>query len=503
MTDDNSHALNDGIEDFEEPEYDVTDPRLLTHKMEGGDHEPLRIEEKDPRNYGIITLGARGGLSFNPRSVVQYLEDSRIVFEGGVWRRFDGRVYAYIPEEHVSNMIYRAVDLCSVGTRFMPTRTDIQNIIAGAKALLAPYLVVKWENPEESEPYDVYDKNGALYAFENGIYNTETCTLLPFTPCVYLTHYVHARWFPPVEKVPIESVLKGIIPDEPTQRFFFEMVGYIIYARTMVPPSLFVLYGPGETGKSALHNAICSVLGWENVSQLGLDQMTQRFMTAELEGKILNVSGESGQVIGPFNRVNGEMLKKLSDGQVVKVERKHGHPYDIKNTAKLLFVSNTVPDFGDTSSGLYRRVHIIPCRVKQRTSEMIYDKMTDDKSRSWLAVKAFEAYEDFVDRGYIFADSENMKIELTAFKSQDAFYDFLQNAFPDATVSEYADRITEDSELCYTVELYALYHDFCVNASAQPMSRKKFVERVRNEFNLVTKKKAYMGSTRDVYEKGK
>ena len=31
------------------------------------------------------------------------------------------------------------------------------------------------------------------------------------------------------------------------------------------------------------------------------------------------------------------------------------------------------------------------------------------------------------------------------------------------------------------------------------MSRKKFVERIRNEYNLVTKKKWHGGTTRDVY----
>ena len=481
------------------PEYDVTDPLIANHEMMGGNHKPLRLESPSPTNFNIFSVGARGGVNFNTRAVIRYLEACHIVFDGGVWRMFDGRVYSYLPETSITDMIYCAVDECAMN--FTPTVTDIKNILGGAKALLTPQRAVRWSDPADSEPYDIYDQNEALYAFENGIYNTETGHLLPFTPCVYLTHYVHAMWYPTLFKAPIEPVLMGIIPDEATRRFFFEMVGYIMYARTMVPPALFVLYGPGETGKSALHNAICSVLGWENVSQIGLDQITQRFMTAELEGKILNVSGESGQVLGPFNRVNGELIKKLSDGQIVKVERKHGHPYDIKNTAKLLFVSNTVPDFGDTSSGLYRRVHIIPCRVKQRTSEMIYDKMTDPKSRSWLAVKSFEAYEDFVARGYIFADSENMGIELNAFKSQDAFYDFFQTAFPDTPVHQYRDKITEDPDLCYTVELFALYHDFCISARAQPLSRKKFVERVRNEFNLATKKKAYGGSTRDIYVK--
>lgn len=480
-----------------EPEFDVTDPLIANHEFMGGNHQPLRLEAPDPRNFNIFSIGARGGVNFNIRAVVRYVGACHVVYDGGVWRAFDGRVYSNISEKDVTDMMYRAIDACAMN--YMPTKNEIANIVNGAKALLAPSLAVGWQNPEDSEPYDVYDQNEALYAFENGILNTETGHLLPFTPSVYLTNYIHAMWYPTLYKTSIEPVLNGIIPDEATRRFFFEMVGYIMYARTMVPPALFVLYGPGETGKSALHHAICTALGWENVSQLGLEQLTQRFMTAELDGKLLNVSGESGD-LGPFNRVNGELIKKLSDGQIIKVERKNGQPYDMRNTAKMLFVSNTVPNFGDTSSGLYRRVHIIPCRVKQRTSEMIYDKMTDPKSRSWLAVKAYEAYRDFVDRGYIFADSESMGVELSAFKSQDAFYDFLQTAFPDTPVQSYGEKIADDEELRYTVQLYALYHDFCISAKAQPMSRKKFVERIRNEFNLITKKKWYNGSTRDVYE---
>lgn len=420
--------------------YDVTDPRIGTVK----DHLPLQLEEPSPTNFPIFTVGQRGGTSFQPRAVVAYLSASHIIYDGGVWRKFDGRVYAPISYQKIRDMVYRAIDAC--GMNYLPTKTEISNILEGAQALLDPLNALVWPDAEMSAPYDIYE-NGSLYAFENGIYNTESGELLPFTPYVYATHYVHARWMDTKPNAQIINVLNGIIPDKDTQRFFFEMVGYILYSERMIPPSIFVLYGPGETGKSALHNAICSVLGWESVSQLGLEQLTQRFMTAELEGKLLNVSGESGQVIGPFNRVNGELIKRLSDGQTIKVEQKHGKPYDIRNSAKLLFVSNTVPDFGDTSSGLYRRVHIIPCRKKQKTSDMIYNKMTDDESRSWLAMMAFDAYEDFVARGLKFSDSAKMEVELTAFKSQDAFYDFLQTAFDQVEdTTKYGDAIVDDPE---------------------------------------------------------
>lgn len=82
----------------------------------------------------------------------------------------------------------------------------------------------------------------------------------------------------------------------------------------MNPPAIFLLYGPGNTGKTALHQMIARVVGEQNVSTLGLSQITSRFGTAELNGKLLNVCGETGGASRRQTGVDGELLKKLTDG---------------------------------------------------------------------------------------------------------------------------------------------------------------------------------------------
>lgn len=140
--------------------------------------------------------------------------------------------------------------------------------------------------------------------------------LLPFTPYIYQTNYINANYDPYVQDEPrISEILLNILPtDDNILRFYLEMVGYILYSQTMNPPAIFLLYGPGNTGKTALHQMIANVVGRNNVSTLGLTQITSRFGTAELNGKILNVCGETGGMSRKFTGIDGELLKKLTDG---------------------------------------------------------------------------------------------------------------------------------------------------------------------------------------------
>ena len=368
-----------------------------------------------------------------------------------------------------------------------PTEYEVKNTLSVARSVLRVQAALRPFPDADSEYLYTPEDGGQLVPFENGILNTSSMELLPFTPHLFVTGYIHTEYRPDIEKCDqTDTILKGIIPAQETLDFFYEMVGYILFERDMYPPALFNIYGPGKTGKSTLAETIAAILGKENIAKMGINQLTAQFSTAELDGKQLNICGETGGASAKETRFDGELIKRLSEGDEVMVEKKHKDPFYIKNMAKFLFVTNSIPDFGDASSGLYRRLYVVPCRIEQ-TEPDLKRKLTTPESKSWILNRALAAYNLFVKNGKEFTISPQMKLELTQYMTQDSVLDFLIATFNTPDRYQIASKIANDDEYCYSTNLYEAYVEYTRHALSQPLSRKKFVERIRNEYCLRTK----------------
>jgi putative DNA primase/helicase len=120
-----------------------------------------------------------------------------------------------------------------------------------------------------------------------------------------------------------------------------------------------VMVGEGANGKSTLLHIIQSLVGRNNYSAVSLTQLsTNKFMAAELEGKLVNIAGEaSGRELG-YEQIN--IIKALSAGDEIVIERKNQQPYMAHNTAKLFFAANKVPQFAEKDTAIRRRLLVLP-----------------------------------------------------------------------------------------------------------------------------------------------
>ena len=464
---------------------------------------PAKMIPPDPSDYTIVQLDKENKPKCLDRTgCITFLRQNYIVAIGEEFRQFDGRRYAPLPEKSLKNLIIKSAwdsnMLC-----FVPKTSDVSDVYNTCNALL-PHTI---ELPADMDSfYDYYDQ--PLMAFENGLFNFNTHKMLPFSPHVPVFHYVRANFDPSIKDAPARTIIEGIIPDPNTRAFMFEMIGYILFEPDLNPPAIFVLYGPAETGKSALANMIEALVGSDSVTHLDMKLLTAKFGPAEMENKWLNICTETGSESARTTEFNGEMLKAMSSGETITVQHKHGQPFQIKPTAKILFCTNTPPDFGDDSSGLYRRLYIIPCRQPQDSKQRIYDALKTPESLSWIVNHSYEAYCQFKANGSVFSQSALMDKEKSFFKSQNPMMDYLQTVFGTDNKDEIADKIVNDPELCYTTQLYASYSEYTHMTLSHPLSRKKFVERIRNEFALNIVNEGYYlpdgkHTTRDKYVKGR
>lgn len=429
-----------------------------------------------PLDFNIISTG--GKLSIERNEVVRYLKAKKVVYIGTIPYIFDGCTYKQKDATDVARLIYDAVDAYGYPNLFV-TKTMISDILSKLQAVSTPFDIPIPEGWDEEGLYEPSE----IIPFDNGLYNFAHDEFLRFSSNVFIDYQLSGTYNPKITEHPVEKYYKKILPDAETRRFFFEVVGYSLFSNEMFPPAIFVIYGPGHTGKSALQKAVMALAGWDNVSSLDLYQLSGEFTTIRLVGKLINICGETGSKQSRFDaNIDGELLKRLSDGQPITVQHKFGKPFEICNTAKLWFVTNTIPDFGDTSSGIYRRVFIIPCRHEQDDSDRLYDKLTEPTAVSWLANKALQGYRDFLNNGRQFHVSSECMIEARAYKKQDALMDFLDEKF--GTTSRYT--LPSKINGWMVADLYNDYREYCRSSGGREMSSKKFSEKIRNEFSLTT-----------------
>ena len=120
-----------------------------------------------------------------------------------------------------------------------------------------------------------------------------------------------------------------------------------------------ILLGEGANGKTVVLTVLTKVLGEPNVSHVPLELFGLRFQLASTLGKLANIVSE----IGDCNRVDEAILKSFVAGEPVHVDRKHRDAIQVPVTARLILATNNLPAFADRSSGLWRRLVILPMRV--------------------------------------------------------------------------------------------------------------------------------------------
>lgn len=194
---------------------------------------------------------------------------------------------------------------------------------------------------------------------KNGVLDVRSGELLPSSP-LYGFRYV----------LPYDYV-EGEVSE-----FFLDWLAVVMQDRTELMDSLldFMAYclwpdyddhvfayliGDGSNGKSTFLRILQTLVGKENYSAVSIFQLgSHRFAPANLEGKLVNISGESSGSELPSQELN--VLKELSAGGELEVERKGQQGFTFRNRAKLVFSANKPPRFHEQGNAIRRRLLSIP-----------------------------------------------------------------------------------------------------------------------------------------------
>ena len=256
--------------------------------------------------------------------------------------------------------------------------------------------------------------------------------------------------------------LDRVLPDKNAQQLLAEFIGYCLMPDHRMEKML-ILYGDGQNGKSVTLEVIESILGSQNVSYLGLSDLTNdEVKRAGIEAKMLNISHESGKDVNP------NILKQITSGERVTIKRLYRDPYETSNYGKLIAAFNQLPR-AENVMGFFRRLIILPYNVTIQKNEI--DRQLTQKLRRELAgiLNWVLAYLPGFMKGSDFVYCEECEKALEEYKLQsDNVRLFVQMHCEESPYSQSGDNI------------FKSYRTFCSESGLQSLGKTKFYKRLEN-----------------------
>ena len=234
------------------------------------------------------------------------------------------------------------------------------------------------------KPEDV-KVNEYIINLNNTRFDLRTNKALPFDPSAIEFARIPVNYDPNAHCADLDKALnKTFRSDKEVINLFEEMVGYMLIKNCRFRKG-FLLYGGGSNGKSTILNLLKRFIGEANCSTIEMEKLSDKFKTAELENKLVNI----GDDINRKDITDTGLLKKLFTGESVTVERKNADPFILKSYAKQIFSCNEIPRIADKSHGMYSRLMLIPFTATFSSSDedfdpFIEDKITTDEALSYL-----------------------------------------------------------------------------------------------------------------------
>ncbi|MCC0644679.1 DNA primase family protein [Clostridioides sp. ZZV14-6150] len=328
-----------------------------------------------------------------------------------------------------------------------------------------------------------------LIAFKNGIYNIVDDSFIEFSPEFIITNKVNWNYNPGAYSKLVDKTMNKLsCGDFEIRMLLEEVVGYCFYRRNELRKA-FILTGDKANGKSTYLDMIKTLLGDENTSALDLKELSDRFKTAELFGKLANI----GDDIGDEFIANPAIFKKLVSGDRVNVERKGQNPFDFNNYSKFLFSANNIPRIKDKTGAVLDRLIIIPFNASFSVNDKDFDpyikyKLREQEAIEYLINLGLEGLKRVL-KNRKFTVPDKVKKEILE-------YEEINN--PILGFFKEVDKIENES----TKEIYMKYQEYCILNGLQPISNVEFSRQVVKKFGYEIKDKKINGKKYRVFING-
>ena len=376
--------------------------------------------------------------------------------------RINGQLHVY------DNGVYRS------GYRFIESKMVelIPTLKANHRVETLKFLEII--TPEETQ---ISDAN--LIAFRNGVFDLETKELKPFSPDYIITNIIPWDYNPYAYSELADKTLNKIsCNDKEIRSLLEECIGYCFFRQNELSASFF-LTGEGSNGKSTFLDMVKNVLGRQNFVSLDLDELSERFSTTTMFGKLANIGDDisdeflQGKSIASF--------KKIVSGNDVKAENKGQDAYFFKPYTKLLFSANEIPRMRNKGfKAIKRRLVIIPFNAVFSKDDPDFDagitwKLKKQDVAEYLIQLGIQGLERVLaNQG--FTESQKVTDEVDNFERDNN------------PILLFLEEVEEDEILNHeTKEVFARYDTFCHESGFQRIAMQTFTKEIKKHLHCERK----------------
>ena len=379
------------------------------------------------------------------------LEGKVYIYEGGVYRLDEG-------EKHLRNVV--AAFVPDVLVTYRTINSVVQLILSDE------YLDVTMEEINNYPPYVVNFKNGML--------NIKTGEILPHDKEYKSINQIPHNYVPDadIKTSVFWEFLQSRVTDPEDRQMLLEYMGYCL-CHGVIFQKFMILVGRGNSGKSQILDEVKRIVGSENISGIPLQKVGERFSTAKLLGKQVNVCGDlSAEAIKDTS-----VIKQLTGEDLVQGEYKGGAIFFFKNTAKFLFSCNELPTILDErSNGFYRRLLIIRFDTEGEYITDLYRKIQDERDVEKVISGVTTAVKNALLMGKISESGENLKEIATLNAESDSVASFIKDCC----------EIKEGDPGERRSDLYAAYDKYCMEEGRKSLGKSSFFKSLSTkQFKIV------------------
>lgn len=302
----------------------------------------------------------------------------------------------------------------------------------------------------------------------NGLYDIRTKQLLTHSPDYLSTIRIETSYRPEADCPKFKQFLNESIESELIP-IIQEIFGY---AMTMLVDAqmAFILKGVARSGKSTLIRVLEDIVGKDNVSNIPLQSLGDRFSTAELYGTLLNCYSDL-----PSKAVEGDgIFKAIVGSDSIMAERKNKNPFTFRPFVKLIFSTNELPAQVDRSEGFFRRLKII--RFERQVPEsQINTRLADELNAeaNGIFLWAMQGLDRLRANNFRFSQAVSAEEELDKYRvlSNNAL-SFVQD-----------ECIFEPGCSVHSKELFEHYQEYCKRNGFHLMAINKFSGEMERNFS--------------------
>ena len=263
--------------------------------------------------------------------------------------------------------------------------------------------------------------------------------------------------------------MREVTLDDPSLTdLLLEYIGYCLSGTPAYKgEKAMILIGDGSNGKSVLLDVIRYLAGKEAYSAISMADVQNEQHRFQLVGKLFNVSEETPRK----SLVDSSMFKNLITGGEMTVKKVYQPPFSVNNHCKFIFAANDLPDASDKTTGLFRRLIIVPFRAEftgQQIDRTIRQKL--QLEASGILNRVVEGYRRLVKNDYHFTDSAK------AAESRDAYTSEI-NGLGDWI--KYNLKYDEEVDGSFTGELYNEYKSTMEQAGFELKHIENYIEFAR------------------------